>query len=123
MNASSCLKIVDTLRRRPRKWCFNFYGETPLKLVRGRERIYFELADEKASGHFRIGQARTVAGNRAERHYQQVGSLADGRGARADYVGARAVHQYSGGSTLIGGELDGKTKECDANGERSDAHG
>jgi pimeloyl-ACP methyl ester carboxylesterase len=24
------------------KWHFNFYGETPLKLVAGRERIYFE---------------------------------------------------------------------------------
>jgi len=24
------------------KWHFNFYGETPLKLVKGRERIYFE---------------------------------------------------------------------------------
>jgi pimeloyl-ACP methyl ester carboxylesterase len=24
------------------KWHFNFYGETPLKLVHGRERIYFE---------------------------------------------------------------------------------
>lgn len=24
------------------KWHFNFYGETPLKLVEGRERIYFE---------------------------------------------------------------------------------
>jgi pimeloyl-ACP methyl ester carboxylesterase len=24
------------------KWHFNFYGETPLKLVQGRERIYFE---------------------------------------------------------------------------------
>jgi pimeloyl-ACP methyl ester carboxylesterase len=24
------------------KWHFNFYGETPLKLVKGRERVYFE---------------------------------------------------------------------------------
>jgi pimeloyl-ACP methyl ester carboxylesterase len=24
------------------KWHFNFYGDTPLKLVQGRERIYFE---------------------------------------------------------------------------------
>jgi len=37
------------------KWHFNFYGETPLKLVAGRERIYFEhfwndfAADRKKS--------------------------------------------------------------------------
>jgi pimeloyl-ACP methyl ester carboxylesterase len=37
------------------KWHFNFYGETPLKLVAGRERIYFEhfwndfAADRKTS--------------------------------------------------------------------------
>ena len=37
------------------KWHFNFYGETPLKLVDGRERIYFEhfwndfAADRKKS--------------------------------------------------------------------------
>jgi len=41
------------------KWHFNFYGETPLKLVKGRERIYFEhfWNDFAADPHHSLSEA------------------------------------------------------------------
>jgi pimeloyl-ACP methyl ester carboxylesterase len=41
------------------KWHFNFYGATPLALVQGRERIYFEhfWNDFAANGHHSLSEA------------------------------------------------------------------
>ncbi len=41
------------------KWHFNFYGDTPLKLVQGRERIYFEhfWNDFAADPHHSVSEA------------------------------------------------------------------
>ena len=59
------------------KWHFNFYGETPLKLVKGRERIYFEhfwndfAADPKRS----VSEADRRIYTKA---YAQPGAMAAG---------------------------------------------